>query len=476
MQLKPRDKFSGIRFRPNLVPFDRTFLKTLVWIYFWLLILEGALRKWWLPEYSNPLLIVRDPVVLLIYVLAAQHRLMPLGPLIQSLWFLLGSTVLLAVSQFALGMAPIQVLAYGLRCAFLHLPLIFLVPEIFDAEDLRRMGKWFMIAAIPMGALMAYQFRSAPEDWINRTVGTGGGLQLTTAMNKIRPPGTFSFISGPVSFYAIVTAFIGYGILKKEAYPKWLVYSATVMTVLAVSVSGSRSVVLSVAIVLLCMLAAIALTRQVATGASRIFFIALFVIFTLGYVDHFEEGTEILEARFIEAHNNEKEQGGIVGRFLTQMLGPLRWTLDVPVVGKGLGVGTNVGAKFLTGEMGFMLAEGEWGRVLLEMGSIVGLAFILYRTLLTFWLGRLSFRAAREGNSLALMLFGACALNVLNAQWGQPTTLGFACLGAGLCLTALKSTDEKLLVPIQPDKMPWRRLRINDPKPATGLKPRFPAS
>ena len=476
MQLKPREKFAGIRFRPNPVPFDRTFLKRLVWLYFWLLILEGALRKWWLPEYSNPLLIVRDPVAVLIYIIAAQHRLMPRGPFIQSLWILVGSTVLLVLAQHAVGMAPPSVLAYGLRCAFLHLPLVFLLPEIFEAEDVQRMGKWFMLAAIPMGMLMAYQFRAEPDAWINRTVGTGGGLQLVTAMNRIRPPGTFSFISGPVAFFAIVTAFIGYGILKKEVYPRWLVYGSTVMTVLAVSVSGSRSVVLSVAIVLLSMLAAIGLTRQVAIGASRIFLVALFVIFTLGYVEHFEEGTEILEARFVEAHTIEVAQGGLVGRFLTQLLGPLRWVFDVPTLGHGLGVGTNVGAKFLTGEMGFLLVEGEWGRVLLEMGAIMGLAFITYRTALTIWLGRLSFRAAREGNSLALMLFGACALNVLNAQWGQPTTLGFSSLGAGLCLAALKNTDEKLLVPIQPDKMPWRRPRINDPKPATGLKPRFPAS
>ena len=38
-------------------------IRRLIWLYFWLLLLEGALRKWVLPQLSNPLLIIRDPVV-----------------------------------------------------------------------------------------------------------------------------------------------------------------------------------------------------------------------------------------------------------------------------------------------------------------------------------------------------------------------------------------------------------------------------
>ncbi len=37
-------------------------LKKLFWAYFLLLIFEGALRKWILPQFSAPLLLVRDPI------------------------------------------------------------------------------------------------------------------------------------------------------------------------------------------------------------------------------------------------------------------------------------------------------------------------------------------------------------------------------------------------------------------------------
>ncbi len=47
-------------------------IRRLIWLYFWLLLFEGALRKWVAPQLANPLLIIRDPVVLLIYALALQ--------------------------------------------------------------------------------------------------------------------------------------------------------------------------------------------------------------------------------------------------------------------------------------------------------------------------------------------------------------------------------------------------------------------
>src|SRR5438552_17998719 len=42
-------------------------VRQLSWLYFWLLLIAGALRKWVMPRYSNPPLRVRDPVLLGIY-------------------------------------------------------------------------------------------------------------------------------------------------------------------------------------------------------------------------------------------------------------------------------------------------------------------------------------------------------------------------------------------------------------------------
>ena len=50
------------------------FLKKLFWAYFLLLIFEGALRKWIVPQLSAPLLLVRDPIGLLILLEALRTQ------------------------------------------------------------------------------------------------------------------------------------------------------------------------------------------------------------------------------------------------------------------------------------------------------------------------------------------------------------------------------------------------------------------
>ena len=63
-------------------------IRQLIWLYFWLLLVEGALRKWAMPRYSNPLLLVRDPVMLGIYFYALRAHVFPRNFWVTSLWII----------------------------------------------------------------------------------------------------------------------------------------------------------------------------------------------------------------------------------------------------------------------------------------------------------------------------------------------------------------------------------------------------
>jgi hypothetical protein len=117
---------------------------------------------------------------------------------------------------------------------------------------------------------------------------------------------------------------------------------------------------------------------------------------------------------------------------------PLQRLREIPLFGVGLGTGTNVGAMVQSGELKFLVSEGEWGRVLYEAGPIFGLLFLAYRLAIAFHLARGSMRAAAQGAILPLLIFAACGINVVTGQFSQPTTLGFTVFGAALCLSALK--------------------------------------
>jgi hypothetical protein len=416
-------------------------LKRMIWLYFWLLIFEGALRKWIVPRFSDPLLIVRDPVVLVIYMLAIKAHVFPRSRFVYALMIIgpLSWAVGALVIEPYLSLKPlILVTAYGFRSNFLHLPLIFVIAKIFDQEDVKRMGWWILVTLVPLTLLMAVQFNAAPDALINRTAGTGEALQITAGGGKIRPPATFSFISGMIFYAAAAGAFLLYGALTRSTYRNWLLFGAGFALVVAIAVSGSRSVLLAVLIVV-ASLAVIILVRPSAMnqfGRNLLIVVAVGVIVTR--LPIFKEGFDILSERFTASA--EAGETTVTGDVLTRVVSGFQEGFYVltraPLAGYGLGIGTNAGAKFLTGRSMFLLSEGEWSRVLLESGPILGLAFIVWRVGVAVWLGYLSIKLLKRGEILPIMLYSSCFLTLMNGQFGQPTNLGFAVLLGGLCLAS----------------------------------------
>jgi hypothetical protein len=419
------------------------YMRGLIWAYFVLLIFEGTLRKWILPQYSDVLLVVRDPVVLAIYLLAIRARMFPRNGYLLALGIIaiLSWTVSLLVLEPYLSLQPlILVTGFGFRSNFLHLPLIFIIGEILDQEDVFKLGKWILIGLIPMSVLMAVQFNSAPDAFINRGAGLGEVLQIASTGGKIRPPGTFSFVAGVVFYTALSAAYLLYGALTRGLYRNWLLFGAGLALVVAVGVSGSRSVILSVVVVISSLLVIVVFQPRAVNQFGRNLLIAVAVVLIVTRLPVFKEGAQVLSDRFTDTAESEEKTiaAGLFDRMLSGFTEGLALLNHAPIGGYGLGVGTNGGAKFLTGRAMFLLTEGEWGRVILESGPILGLAFLAWRTVLTIQLGFLSLRRLKWGQILPIMLFCAGFFGLLSGPFGQPTNLGFSVFICGLCLAAAK--------------------------------------
>lgn len=420
-------------------------LKWLIWLYFGLLIFEGALRKWLLPGLATPLLIIRDPVVIAIYFLAVKKRIFPRNKFVYS--FAILAFIFTAISiliGFASGESNFIVTAYGLRTNFLHLPLIFLIPRVFTAEDVKKIGKWVLLLSFPMALLMVLQFIAPSDAFINRTAG-GEGEQIAAALGKIRPPGTFSFATGAAQYFSLVTGFLLYGFTQAKVYSYRLLLPAGFGLVLALVVSGSRSAFLSVALVFIAWLIALLVRPRLISRLYKFLVVAAIIGLSLSFVPVVNEGIEVFVTRWTSASTIEASSGGITGRILQSFLMPFNDVDRVPVFGYGLGVGTNAGAALLTGKAQFLLAEGEWGRVILESGPILGLGYLFLRVALFSWMGWICLKSALTGRILPLLLLGACGYLIVIGQFGQPTTLGFAVLGGGLCLAARQAIPKPRL-------------------------------
>ncbi len=455
---------------PVLPTADLKPLRWLVYLYLALWVFEGALRKWFLPGLANPLLIVRDPVLLTMYALAMAKGVFPRSAFI--VWTAVIGGVALVVSMGATD-TPLVVELYGFRSDFMHLPLIFLLPALVRREDLRNIGKWALVVAAPMAVLVLLQFGSGSNSRLNAGAGAGTTM-LESTYGHIRPSGTFSYTNGLGSFTSLTLAFFLCHLLEKRMYPRLLWLAAMPALLVLVILSGSRGAAGIVGILLTTVLAISVVQGRYRSSAFKLAAVIGVGIFVIGSFAVFKTGLSIFATRFGSASN---VQTGFVGRFLDTFARPFEVASgDTGWSGAGLGMGTNVAAGLIVGKRGFMLAEEEGARVILESGPLVGSAFLLLRFLLTVYLGfRAWYALRRHAATLPLLLFSTCFYTLMLGQFAQATELGFATIAAGLCLTASELAGRPVLVAVPevagPAAPPPPPVRGRQPEPAATSLP-----
>ncbi len=411
-----------------------TALRRMIWLYFALLIAEGALRKWIFPSLSAPLLVIRDPLVLLIYVQAVRCRRFPIsGPMI-AYFLLLISFILLALIQMIAGIGGGPLVAvYGLRTNFLHLPLIFVIPQVFSYADVVKLGRWMLMLSVPMAGLMIWQFLSPPDSWINAAT-TADTQQISFVLGKIRPAGIFSFATGAAHFFVLTATFLLYGLVQPSArYSRWLLGAALLSVIVVQPVSGSRTLVVGCALVVV---AAVMFGILNWRRSHRIVAVAALIVGTLATLSlfsFFREAVTAFMVRWNDASASEDSTARILGWFFDAFaLSP-----EAGLFGKGIGMGTNAASALLTGTSQFLLAETEWSRVILESGPLLGFSFLAYRIWVAGDIAVRAAAAAKQQHLLAWLLAWDACRYLINEQMSPPTQLGFMVFVGGLCLAAM---------------------------------------
>lgn len=437
---------------------NRYYINRLIWIYFWLVITEGIFRKWLVPGLSDAFLVARDPVVLLIYILALNEKLLK-PTRIMIAWLVL--CMLTVIQSLFFTDASLLVIAYGVKANFLHFPLIFVIPQVFAISDVVKIGRWVLILSIPMALLMVVQFLADTNDFWNYGPGGKGGSQLRGGEGRIRPPGFFSFITGAAQFLALTSAVVLFGFLRRGVYPIVLLVVSGLAVVLSTAVSSSRLALGSIGIVFMMLGVAYLYNKQLPKRLVKIFIPIGFIMLVATNLDIFSEGRIAFESRLADtgdldatwAERANSWTGRVFGDFTSS------WSASkaAPFFGHGIGMGTNVGARLVSGKMYFQLAEGEWARIVLESGFLLGYIYLFLRIAIIVEIYRRAAQAVRQGNLLPLLLFGSCFMLILTGQVGQATTMGFTGMGGGLVLAACHAS--------RPRSRQQRRLKSAQPFP-----------
>jgi hypothetical protein len=425
--------------------FVRSQLKTGIWMYFLLLIFEGALRKWFLPFLAGPLLIVRDPIAFWILFTAVRHGYILKNQYVS--WMVAIGLIGLYTAYF-LGHGNIYVAIYGARILVLHFPLIFVIAKVFDKQDVLKIARATLVISIPMTLLIIMQFYSPQTAWINKSLGGEAGGGFSGAMNFYRPPGTFSFTNGNTLFYSFCSCLVVYFWFNPKEISRWVLILASIGLLLSIPFSISRSLLFQVVISLLFSFCSVLLKPKYALGILLVMIGVTATFVLLSYTPYFTTATAAFTSRFETANEQEGGLNGVfLDRFLGGMIGAIAISAQQPFFGYGIGMGTNVGSMLLGGGRGFLISEGEWGRLIGELGPVLGLTVIFLRLKFAFELLFRSLKSMVAGNILPWMLTSFGFLAIAQHGWAQPTSLGFSIIITGLILASFEVPGKRPQTP-----------------------------
>ena len=416
-------------------------LKKGIYLYFLLLIFEGALRKWVLPGLATPLLIIRDPLALYLIILAWQKGLLPLRISLVVMVFI-GIAGLYTAVWF--GHGNLVVALYGSRILLFHFPLMFVIGQVLTREDVLKVGRWTMVISLPMVVLIALQFYSPQSAWVNRGIGgdmEGGGF--AGAGDFFRPPGTFSFTNGISLFFGLLGCFVTYFWLHSKEVNRLLLLAATLALIAAIPLSISRALFFQVGVTLVFLVFAVA-GKPKYIGKVLIGFMAVVIAFSfMAQTRFFQTATGAFSDRFETANETEGGlEGVLIGRYIGRMLEPLMAHEGLPPFGLGMGYATNVGSMFLKGSSATMDFEHEWARIIAELGVILGMSLIACRLIVSLEIFVACYRKLKSNDLLPWILLSLFLLLVPQGQWAQPTSLGFSTIVGGLTMSSLMRKEE----------------------------------
>jgi len=382
-------------------------------LFLLLLIYDGALRKWVLPDAEQILFIAKDAVLLGLLVYAMINRPRQKNAAMQplALGFLIIYSIWVLLELGNWNLPSILVGIWGLKAHLLYASLILLLPLAFsNLDDLFRwLVKIYPWVVVPVCALAFVQLASPADSFINEQV--RGGMDMISYFGEgglVRVTGTFSYITGMATFVQ-ATIVLGMGLFLAGARSRLFLVGLG-FALAALPATGSRGVIAVAAASIVIMLFAALASRLIGTRmAIRI----VVVMAILGAISLQTQDTTWVALQ--QRAGSAAETHGDTGRIFTAFTNAFSFFDTAGIFGFGSG-STNFGAPALVKDVApfswlpaDIYFEEESGRLVLELGIFGWLFSLAMRVALFFW----SVKLALNGRTHTVRVAAVLALPVM---------------------------------------------------------------
>ena len=396
--------------------YKRRFAVRIIFLIFILSLIEGPLRKWFLPSLSGTLTLLRDPFVIALYVYCFRYGLIWKRGTPPKLWFWFACVAgMLGLIQYLVNSHGVLGWILGMRTYWLYMPLSFVIAQTFRMEDVLRFLRLVLILAVPYSVLVALQYNAPASSIINW--GASGDAEASVALSDgiIRPFGLFTYLAPNTKYTAFTVAvFISYLLIDRKERSGTLFLLITGLAVATMSVlTGSRSIYFIVGALLVVTVFGLLTARPTLKSIKFLVIVICFVpISAVIFTQAFPDMLSAMVSRFERASNTE---GGLWNRIYYSGFSFIDafWIADL--FGYGIGAGAPGVARFI-GLPPLFLGEGDTQRNVRELGIFFGAMFLLLRWFTAGWLLKVSFILAMKRWPLALPLAGFSAMQISIAQ------------------------------------------------------------
>jgi hypothetical protein len=363
---------------------------------FILLVIEGALRKWILPQASEMIYFLKDIVLFGAYFSfycfpVIDKKLPSKFKTINILIFVAIGWCVFQVFNPSLGSPLVGI--FGLRGYLLYIPLIWMLPSLFQSEEeLYKFLRSHLLLSIPVGIIGIIQFFSPASSFINAYANEEGIAKATFGVTTAaRITGTFSYISG-YAVYLLICFGLLIIMLSNKQSRGWLWTSIIEIFLVTVNsfMTGSRTTVFAEVLFVVGYLCAKGLTKPATLLPLIRQLILPVIIISIASSIWLRPA---INAFWLRTTSNHDVSGRIVSGF-TEPFDFIKYKqLDgygtgathqaTPALRKALGL--------TAGEVIPTYYEGEMGKIALELGPI-GFLFwyglrvsIMLALMCTFW-------------------------------------------------------------------------------------------
>jgi hypothetical protein len=345
-----------------------------------LIIIEGVLRKWVLPQASDAIYFLKDLLLFAAYISyyfkSKYHQIIINKKFnevfTQIIYFLFGICL---IQAFNPSLGSVFVGFFGIKNYLFYIPLVWMLPNLFNSkEELYKFLRFYLLLTIPVCILAIAQFFSPPDSPINvyaagsiegiATFGVGGDD------GAVRVTGSFPYISG-LGFYLSVSLILIIPLLSTKQSLKWHIISIieTLLVIVSSFMTGSRAVVFFAGIYLFGYLTILFFNKKQLFNISFKRFIVPTIVIVLSTVLFFSKSVDLFTQRTV----SNQEEG--YTRVLTPLIEP--WLLPLRLDGYGTGASHQATPK-VREVLGVDLAtvelpppnDGSSVKVMLDLGPI----------------------------------------------------------------------------------------------------------